>query len=49
MRTIRKSVWIKKWILAFFVACFISSILPISVLAEESKTEVVGKFYEFDQ
>ena len=49
MGTIRKSVWIKNGILAFFVACFISSILPISVLAEEGKTEVVGKLYEFDE
>lgn len=49
MGTIRKSVWIKKGILAFFVACFISSILPVSVLAEEGKTEVVGKLYEFDE
>ncbi len=49
MGTIRKSVWIQKWILAFFVACFISSILPVSVLAEEGKTEVVGKLYEFDE
>lgn len=35
--------------LGIFVACFISSILPISVLAEEGKTEVVGKLYEFDE
>ena len=49
MGTIRKSVWIQKWILAFFVACFISSILSVSVLAEEGKTEVVGKLYEFDK
>ena len=46
MGTIRKSVWIQKWILAFFVACFISSILSVSVLAEEGKTEVVGKLYD---
>lgn len=36
MRTIRKSVWIKKWILAFLVACFISmvGIWVISLLVD---------------
>ena len=49
MGTIRKSVWIKKGILAFFVACFISSIFPVAILAEEGRAEVVGKLYEFDE